>query len=585
MKGKVFKAAALLAAVVVVFSSVSCSNAGSPPAADTTTTAAAAPADTTTAAADTTAADTATAAVADNAGDDSGASGKVLRVSIGDVGAVFDPQYNSGADGSMYMAQMDEGLVYYADKGVITPGMAESYTVSDDELTYTFKIRQDAKWSDGKDVTADDFVYSFKRLVDPALASPNAFDLGRFFKNGDAVAHGTMPLEQLGVAAPDPKTLVVTLEEPCPYFEDILTGSVFFPVRSDVAKTDTEGKWSQNIDTLICNGPYKALKYDSESYLLLDRNPYYYDKSRQVPDQIEFKFVADENAALDAFQSDQLDFTLQIPSEEIKSLTAQGVYHQEPRLGTYYIEFNCTKAPYDNPLVRQALAYAVDPNYIASTIMNDRFMPAQAFIGPGFSGSTPGSDFFQQGGVLIDRSDPDANVKKAQQLLSDAGYPGGSGFPVLNYQYNSTVDNTSIAQALQGFWQDNLGITVNLSAVENNAMAELRKSGAFDVTRQGWLADYNDPLDMMNVFTQTSGINEGKYYNPKFDDLFVQAQRTGDRAARMDLLHQCEKILIDDMGCVPLLHYTFGMLYDPNKLTGVYTSPAGQLYFCTVQMN
>jgi oligopeptide transport system substrate-binding protein len=509
---------------------------------------------------------------------------KVLRVSIAAVGDIFDPQYNNGASGSMDMAQFFEGLFLYDPNGVLVYGMAESHVLSDDQLVWTFTLREGVKWSDGQPLTAEDFVFSFRRLVNPELDSPNAYDFGGFFQNGLECAAGDKPLEELGVKAIDERTLEIILSAPCPFFDDILTGSSFFPIRSDVAKNDDEGKWSQNLDAVICNGPYKMVEYDNDSGFRLERNEYYYDPARQVPDAIEFKFIADENSALAAYTAGETDFSLQIPAEEVPRLKEEGLYHQMPRLGTFFLMPFTQRAPFDNPLVRKAFVYAVDVNYMATVVLNNRFLPAQSYVGPGFMGSGEGVDFFTEGGPLIDRSDYQANAEQAQAFLAEAGYPNGEGFPVIEYVFNDTVDNRAIAELLQNCWQTVLNIDVSVSPIEGQALNEIRKNGAFDITRQGWLADYNDALGMLNILTTTSGTNQGLYSNAKFDELFLKAQTTPDRAERMAILHEAEQILLDDMGVGPLLHYTFGFMYDPEKISGIYTSPAGQLYFTKAEI-
>ncbi len=509
-------------------------------------------------------------------------AGESLIISVGSTGAIFDPQYNSGADSSIYMTQMFEGLFYYDAGGILKNGMCKDYTVSEDGMVYTFTIRDDAKWSDGKAVTAEDFVFAFTRLVDPELAANNGPDLGGFIKNGRACWAGEVPLSEFGCKLVDEMTFEVTLEDPVPYFEDIISGSTFFPLRSDVAKQGdegNEGKWSQNLEANIGNGPYKMVEYDPDLGFKLERNEYYYDKTRQVPDSIEFMFLQDENAALGAFTAGEINFTSTMPSEEIPRLINEGVYHKEPRLGTFFLMINQTKEPYNDARVRKALALCVDPNYIVSNVLNGRNIPAKAWVGPGFGGSEAGKDFREEGGDLLNYDDMDANIQKARDLLAEAGYPNGEGFPVMEFLYNVTVDNKAIAESLQSTWETELGIKVNLSAVEGAAMAEIRKSGGFDVTRQGWLADYNDPIGMMNVFTKDSGINEGHYFNEKYDELFVQGTKTADTKARMDIVHEMEQILIDDMGCIPVFHYTYSFLYDPAKITGIYMSPSGALYF------
>jgi len=288
-KAFIFLLAVVMLTVTACGQSQAPAPTAAPPAATTTAAAAttAAPATTTTAEATTTAVPA--------------ADQKVLRVTVGGEGAIFDPQFNSGLDSSNYMAQMFEGLLYYEPDGVLANGAASAYNISDDGLVWTFEIRSDAKWSDGKKLVAGDFLYSFTRLVDPEVNSSNAQTLGGFIKNGIEVSEGDLPLDQFGVEAPDDSTFIVTLEAPCSFFDDMLTHSSFYPLRSDVAVDGDEGRWSRSLSTCIVNGPYKMTAYDEYTGFRLERNEHYYNANRQKPDAIEFKFMINENSAMAAF--------------------------------------------------------------------------------------------------------------------------------------------------------------------------------------------------------------------------------------------------------------------------------------------
>ena len=512
------------------------------------------------------------------------AEGGIFRAVVGG-GPAFDPQTNGGYDGSVYLAQLYEGLFVYGNDGQIRMGAAESYTISDDNLVYTFKMRPEGMWSDGKPVTAHDFEFAYKRLVTPELLSSTALTLGGFFKNGAAIVNGEMAPDELGVKALDDMTLEITLEAVTPYIDDVLCHTSFSPVRSDVAVVGDNGKWANvsNQANVITNGPYKLDEWVEDVSLRFVRNEYYYDPSHQIPEAMEFTIVADDNAALSAYMAGNIDYSLRAPSEEIPRLNAEGIFHSSSRLGTYFLIINNNIEPYSDPRVRKALALSVDPVYIAESVLNNRFSPAEAFIGPGYAGAT--GDFREEGGKLIPRDDYEGNVAEAQRLLTEAGFPNGEGFPVLSYMYIDNVNNTAIAEALQGFWEENLNITVSLEAIEGGAMGEMMERREFEITRQGWLSDYNDALDPMSIFTSYQAVNAGDYLNEKFNELYLQAQRTPDRAERMAMVHEMENmLLVEDMGTIPLLHYRFTMIYDTNKIDGIFTSPAGLIYFTEVRV-
>jgi oligopeptide transport system substrate-binding protein len=456
--------------------------------------------------------------------------------------------------------------------------MAESYTISDDGLVWTFKLR-DSKWSDGQPVTANDFVYSWRRLVDPDTAAPYSLDMGGFIKNGEAITEGTVPVDQLGVKALDDKTLEVTLENPCPYFEQISAFATFSPIRQDIVEKYGSDNWTKTAESYVSNGPFKCLEYVPDGQLAIVPNPGYWDAASVVPKQINFKFLADDKAAYAAFRAGELDYLDVPPQEEVDSLKADGFYGDTAELGTYYISYNTQKAPLDNVNVRKALTLAVDTDFIANTLRQGAVKPAEAFVGDGFTTSGYDKAFRDGWQTYVSPKDYEANKAAAKQALADAGYPDGAGFPKLEYLYNDNSTHAAIGEALQNMWKEVLGIDVELKVADWNTVLQDRRNGNFDIARNGWIADYNDPATMLNLFMSNSGNNDGKYTSPDYDAKLNAANAEQDPAKRNQLLHEAEDILLgQDWALAPIYYYTITWAVNPNlKDWGV--TPLGYKFF------
>jgi oligopeptide transport system substrate-binding protein len=503
---------------------------------------------------------------------------------IGSQPETIDPQMNSASDGSNYIKHLFEGLMKYGWNGEgIVNGVAESYTISDDGLTWTFKIRDDAKWSDGVDLTADDFVYSFQRLVDPATAAPYAGDMGGFILNGLEIVNGEKDPSELGVKAIDAKTLEVKLSGPCAYFTDIMAFPTFYPVRKDII--DQYGSsWITSPDTLVGNGAYKLESWTMDDQIVMVPNENYYDASKLVCKRLVFKLVTDPNAIMTSVRTGEILWADTFPQEEMEALKAEGLYNIEPQLGTYYVNINNTKAPFDNPLVRKAFTLAIDTDYLGNTVLQGAYLPATNFVGPGFYEADGTTEFCTPNSV-IDRSDYEANKKAAQEALAEAGYPNGEGFPTVEYITNVSGIHQSIAEALAYMWKDVLGVNVTVSTMDWNVFLAARRNGEHVLARDGWVADYNDPSNLLNLFTSYSGNNSTKYNNPDFDALMQEVAASSDQTVRMEKMHEAEQLAFgQDYAAIPVLYYSTQFLCRP-ELTGVTTYPTGEKLFFNAQVN
>lgn len=522
-----------------------------------------------------------------------------LTINIASEPQTIDPALNSAVDGAIMTSHMFEGLMRWEDSGVETAGsdgtctnaqlgygQAESYDKENNEdgtVTYTFHLRDGIKWSDGQDVTASDFVFSWQRLVNPETAADYSYMIDCVV-NANEIMNGEKDPSELAVSAPDDKTFVVTITSDLPYFTEICAFPATFPVREDIV---SDSQWTYSPDTYISNGAYKMTSRVTNSEIVMEKNEYYYGVDTLGPDKITFKLMDDANAMLSGFNSGELDFIESMPTDEVAGLLASGDLKIVDYIGTYYVCYQTQKAPFDDPRVRQAFTLAVDRTYIVEQITQTGQVEAGGYVPAGVydaEGAT-GDDFRTVGGDYYAPTDADyeANCEKARELLAEAGYPNGEGFPVVTYLYNTDDSHKAVAEALQNMWQTQLGVTVQLDNQEWATFLQTRKDGDYSIARNGWIADYNDPMSFLDMWLTGGGNNDAQYSNADYDALIQQAKATADPAERMELMHQAEDILVgQDWVVNPLYFYTQKyMLAD--GIQGMYYTPLGYFFFdhCT----
>ena len=522
----------------------------------------------------------------------------------------IDPALNSAVDGSIMLGHMFEGLMKWKDSEVETPGsdgtctnaeltegQAESYekVVNDDgTVTYTFKIRSDARWSDGKPVTAGDFVYSWQRLVTPETAADYNYMIDSVV-NANEIMAGDMDPTELAVSAPDDSTFVVTLTSDLPYFLEVCAFPATFPVRQDVT-TKEDGtpndQWTFDVASYLSNGPYKLTAWNHNSEIVMEPNEQYYDVANLGPDKITFKLMDDQNAMLSGFNSGELDFIEDVPQAELPDLIASGDLKIVDYIGTYYVCYQTQKAPFDDPRVRQAFTLAVDRTFIVDKVTQAGQVPANGFVPAGVydaAGST-GDDFRTVGGAYYSiEGDADysyeANCEKARELLAEAGYPNGENFPVVEYLYNTSDAHKAVAEALQNMWETELGVKVTLNNQEWAVFLQTRKDGNYSIARNGWIADYNDPMSFLDMWLTGGGNNDAQYANADYDAKIQEAKNTTDPAARMQLMHEAENIIMgQDWALNPLYFYTQKYMLS-DRVGGMFYTPLGYFFFSYAHPN
>ena len=527
---------------------------------------------------------TGTENAAENTADDSNdASGetattggsKILSVQVGPDPETIDPALNSAVDGGNMLLHSFECLLAVDQDGKLIPGQAESWETSDDGLTWTFHLRDGLKWSDGSDLTANDFVYSWKRVCDPMVAAPYAETvLGMVAGFNDAIAGN---LDALQVAAADDKTLVVTLSSPCSYFGSLAAFATLSPVQQATVEANGDA-WATAAETYISNGPFYISEWVPGSHILMSKNPNYWNADAIKLDGIKWNLIEDANASYSAYQTGEVLMIKDVPTEEIPSLTGSSEFFVDPIIGTYYLSVNTQREPFTDAKVRKALSLAIDRDYVANTLMQGTYSPAYNFMGPGWV-DTDGSQFIDKanGGQLYISEDYEANLEEAKQLLADAGYPNGEGFPSITYSTNDAGYHKVVAEYLQQAWAE-LGVDCKVEIVEWASFTPMRRNGDYDASRNGWVGDYSDPSNMLDLLYSSNGNNDGKFNNAEYDAAMDTSRTTLDAAERSEALHTAEDILMNEAGCIPVAYYNDFWLQS-DKITGSWHSPYGYWYF------
>ncbi|MDR0249220.1 MAG: peptide ABC transporter substrate-binding protein [Oscillospiraceae bacterium] len=490
-----------------------------------------------------------------------------LVVHVGPDPDTIDPALNSAVDGATLIAHAFEGLYSLDENGIPVPAQAESVDISGDGLTYTFKLRSGLKWSDGSPITAGDFVYAWARAVDPDTGA----DYEYMFESIAGYDKG-----ELEVAAPDDNTIVVKLVARTPYFLELMAFPTFFPVKQNVVEANGDA-WATKVETYIGNGPYKMVEWTPGSHITYAKNENYWNVGALGPERIKFLLMDDDNAILASYMSGGVKFIDTVPNDEIDNLRSRGDFFLEGQLGTYYISFNCAADVLDNPQFRKALTLAVDRDYITKEIGKAGQENAGGYVSTGVADAAPGSEFRAVGGNYYDPSPAayEANLAEAKAIIAEL-YPDGN-VPTLEYLYNTSTAHQLIGEALQQMWKE-IGVTVTLQVQEWNTFLNTRKNGEYQIARNGWLCDYNDPMTMLDMWITGGGNNDAQWSNAEYDSLISQAKNSSDQAERMRLMHQAEDILFDEWVLCPIYFYVDIYMID-GGIDGFYSSPLGLKYF------
>lgn len=501
---------------------------------------------------------------------------KILKVQVGPDPETIDPALNSAVDGGNMLLHAFECLLIVDQEGKLAPGQAESWETSEDGLTWTFHLREGLKWSDGSDLTANDFVYSWKRVCDPNVAAPYAETVLSMVEGYEDAIGGN--LDALQVVAEDDLTLVVTLNAPCSYFGSLAAFATLSPVQQATVEANGDG-WATAPETYVSNGPFYMTEWVPGSHILFSKNPNYWNADAIKLDGIQFALIEDSNAAYSAYQTGEVLMIKDVPTEEIPSLTGSSDFFVDPIIGTYYVSLNLNNDAFKDAKVRRALSLAIDREYVADTLMQGTYSAAGNFMGPGWI-DTDGSQFIDNangGNAYIDTTNFDANLEEAKALMEEAGYPNGEGFPSISYTTNDAGYHRVLAEYLQQAWLE-LGIDLQVNIVEWSSFTPMRRNGEYDAARNGWVGDYSDPSNMLDLLYSSNGNNDGKFNNSEYDAAMDVSRTTLDAAERSEALHKAEDILMEETACIPIAYYNDFWLQS-DKITGSWHSPYGYWYF------
>ena len=472
----------------------------------------------------------------------------------------LDPGLNGASDGGDIANNTHEGLVR-EQAGKVIPGMAESWTTSADGKTITFKIRKDAKWSDGSALTAHDFVYSWKRAIDPATASEYSW-IWEYTNvvGAQEAAEGNASVDDVGIRAVDDYTFEVKLKNPTDYFVSLMSFYHFMPVKQSSVEAGADGAWAKDPELAVSNGPFHLTSYTIGDGLTLEKNPYYWAADDVKIDVINVKFIDDQSTAYTAYKAGEFDFLNAVPPAEVPRLVAENPeYYIFPLLGTYYYNFNMNLEIWQDVRVRKAMNLAIDREKITEALANGN-VPAAGFVPPGFV-DNEGRDFFETAGTYGISID-DSSVDEAKALMAEAGYPDGAGFPKFTLLYNTSEGHKKVAEMVQEMWKTNLGIECTLENQEWAVFQDTRSAGDFEIARGGWITDFLDPMGLLAIFVTGNAYNDPKFSNADYDALMAKANATVGQE-HYDALYAAQTILMTELPIIPVYHYTDSYLSSP----------------------
>ncbi len=482
-----------------------------------------------------------------------------LNIHNGGDPSSLDPHKLSGDWENRIAGDIFEGLVTEDINAEAVPGQAESWTVSDDKLVYTFKLRDGIKWTDGTPVTAGDFVFAFQRLLNPETAAEYAY-LQYPIKNAEQINSGAITdLNELGAKAIDDQTLEVTLERPTPYFLTALTHYTAYPLPKHLL--EAKGADWVKIENIVTNGAYKPVEWVPGSHVSTVKNENYWDAANVKIDNVKFFVLEDETAALKRYRAGEFDFLTEFPTDQYEWIKENlpGQAQVAPYAGLYYYVMNSTKPPLDNIDVRKALSMSVNREVIGPQVLGTGELPAYSWVPPGMANyGEP---------VYVDWKDMAYGDKlaEAKNLLAGAGYSSDKPLKV-QLRYNTNENHKRIAVAIAAMWKP-LGVEVELYNTETKVHYDEMQRGIVEIGRAGWLADYNDADNFLSLLRTGITHNYGRWSNAEFDSLLDQANANTDLKARADLLHKAEKIALDDSAAIPIYYYLARNIVSP-KVTG-----------------
>ena len=481
----------------------------------------------------------------------SGGDGKILHTNNSSEPGSLDPALAQGTHESWVIDHTFEGLMKKDQDGNLIGGMAKDYTVSDDNLTYTFELRDDVKWSNGDPVTAHDFEFSWKRVLDVDLGSTYAYQL-YYLKNAEAYNTGEADVDDVGVKALDDTTLEVVLEEPAAYFIELTAFYTLFPVNKKVVEDNPD--WAKQPETFVSNGAFKLTEWNHKANILVEKNENYYNAKEVKLDGIDFAIIENEDTAWQKYQADEFDFLYPLPQTIVADLQEKNdpelVIGEE--LATYYYNFNTELVPFNNAKVRKALTMAIDRETITSKVSQGGETPAYGIVPPGIP-NEDGEDFQGAQGAYFEEDIEAANALLEEGLEEEGMTKEDFKATIL---YNTMESHKKIAQVIQEMWRNNLGVDVELENVEFQVKLDREKAGDYEISRAGWVGDYVDPMTFIDLFVTDGPYNDSGFSDAKYDELVNIAKTNVDPKVRFDAMREAEELFMDNLPVMPVYFYT-----------------------------
>ena len=482
----------------------------------------------------------------------------VLLVSNGSEPKALDPHIVTGVPENKIIQALIEGLIAYhpTDDLAPEPGMAESWTHNDRFTEWTFALRKDAAWTNGDPVVAEDFVYSWRRILSPELGSEYA-EMLYVIAGAEAFHRGELEdFSAVGVKAIDAHTLKVTLEGETPHFLSLLKHYSFYPVNPRAVEAhggmlDRQSGWS-TLENYVGNGAFRLTEWVTNQVITVEKNPDYWDADRVSLSAIRFFPIENKRTEETMYRGGRLHLTASVPANKIPLLREQlpDQLQTDPYLGTYYYQLNVTRPPFDDPRVRKALALAIDREALVNRVTQGGQAPATGYVPQGIG------DYPAMEALSFDPA-------QAKALLAEAGFPDGAGFPRKEVLINTSEDHRRIAEAIQAMWQEHLGITVGIYNQEWKVYLNSRSKLDYDVARAGWIADYVYPTTFLNMFTTGNGNNNTGWSSEEYDQLIRDARVAPSSEERLRILREAETILMAELPVIPIYWYTTTYLKDP----------------------
>jgi oligopeptide transport system substrate-binding protein len=447
------------------------------------------------------------------------------------------------------------------------PDLAKSWDISPDGLTYTFHLRENLEWSDGSPITTDDFIFAWKRLISPKMASEYAYMIYNYVVGAEDYYNGKITdFSKVGFSAPDDHTLVVKLKSPTPFLINMIAGHYSWnplPIKTLLkfgVLDERSTQWTR-LGNYVGAGPFMLKEWIPQERLVAVRNPHYWDAARVKLDEVDFIPTEDIAAEERMFRAGQLDKTQEIPTSKIDAYKKDHpeLLHIDPYLGIYFYRINVSRPPMGDKRIRKALALGIDRESIIKNVARGAELPAYSMSPPDDAGYNAGAKIT---GTLDD----------ARRLLAEAGYPGGKGLPPIQVLYNTSANNKQIAEAIQEMWRTNLGVESELQNEEWKVYLDDQHHHNYQVERSGWIADYADPNVFLEIYESTNGNNDTTWASPEYDRVFHEAMAAPNNAVRYEKYHRLDEILVDECPVIPIYFYTRPYLMS-TKVKGIWPNP------------